>query len=54
MISHCHNCIVKECLTVGINPSNTIIGYKFAFILSRFGINVINTTYDVNKVKQFV
>ena len=37
------NCIVKECLTVGINNSNTIIGYKLAVIRSRFGINVIDT-----------
>ena len=44
---NCHNCIVKECLTVGINNSNTIIGYKLAFIRSRFGINVIDTRYDV-------
>ena len=29
---NCHNCIVKECLTVGINNYNTIIGYKLAFI----------------------
>ena len=29
---NCHDCIVKECLTVGINNSNTIIGYKLAFI----------------------
>ena len=29
---NCHNCIVKECLTAGINNSNTIIGYKLAFI----------------------
>ena len=29
---NCHNSIVKECLTVGINNSNTIIGYKLAFI----------------------
>ena len=43
---NCHNCIVKECLTVGINNSNTIIGYKLAFIRSRFGINVIDTRYD--------
>ena len=42
-----NNCIVKECLTVGINNSNTIIGYKLAFIRSRFGINVIDTRYDV-------
>ena len=38
---NCHNCIDKECLNVGINNSNTIIGYKLAFIRSRFGINVI-------------
>ena len=44
---NCHNCIVKECLTVGINNSNTIIGYKLAFIRSRFGFNVIDTRYDV-------
>ena len=44
---NCHNCIVKECLTVGINNSNTSIGYKLAFIRSRFGINVIDTRYDV-------
>ena len=35
------------CLTVGINNSNTIIGYKLAFIRSRFGINVIDTGYYV-------
>ena len=29
---NCHNCIVTECLTVGINNSNIIIGYKLAFI----------------------
>ena len=23
---NCHNCIVKKCLTAGINNSNTIIG----------------------------
>ena len=44
---NCHNSIVKECLTVGINNSNTIIGYKLAFIRSRFGFNVIDTGYDV-------
>ena len=44
---NCHNYIVKECLTVGINNSNIIIGYKLAFIRSRFGINVIDTGYDV-------
>ena len=43
---NCHNCIVKECLT-GINISNTIIGYRLAFIRYRFGINVIDTGYDV-------
>ena len=37
---NCHNCIVKECLTI-------IIGYKLEFIRSRFGINVIDTGYDV-------
>ena len=31
-IRDCHNCIVKECLTAGINNSNTIIGYKLVFI----------------------
>ena len=36
-----------QCLTAGINNSNTIIGYKLAFIRFRFGINVINTGYDV-------
>ena len=44
---NCHNCIVKECLTAGINNSNTIIGYKLALIRSRFGINVIDSGYDV-------
>ena len=39
--------MVKECLTVGINNSNTIIGYKPVFIRSRFGINVIDTGYTV-------
>ena len=34
---NCHNCIVKECFTVGINNYNTIIGYKLA----------IDTGYDV-------
>ena len=44
---NCHKCIVKECLTADINNSNTIIGYKLAVIRSRFGINVIDTRYDV-------
>ena len=47
ILLNCHNCIVKECLTVGINNSNTIIGYKLVFILSRFRNNVIETAYDV-------
>ena len=46
-VLNCHNCIVKECLTAVINNSNTIIGYKLAFIRSIFGINVIDTGYDV-------
>ena len=45
--SNCHNCIVKECLNVRINNSNTIIGYKLACMRPRFGINVIDTGYDV-------
>ena len=28
-------------ITVGINNSNTIIGHKLGFIISRFSINVI-------------
>ena len=30
-----------------VNNSNTIIGNKLVFIRSRFGINVIDTGYDV-------
>ena len=30
-----------------MNDFNTIIGYKLAFIQSRFGINVIDAAYDV-------
>ena len=44
---NCHNCIVKECLTVGINHYNASIGYKLDFILSRFGIHIIDTGFDV-------
>ena len=50
---NCHNCIVKECLTVGINNSNTIIGYKLAFIRSRFGINALDTGYVLITVNAF-
>ena len=42
-VLNCHNCIVKECLTGGINNSNEIIGYMLAFIQSIFGFNVIDT-----------
>ena len=47
ILLNCHNCIVKECLTVGINNSNKIFGYKLTFIRSRSGINVIDIGYDV-------
>ena len=38
---------MSYCWTVGINNCITIIGYKLAFIRSRFGLNVIYTGYDI-------